>query len=647
MLQRLICTNFRGFRALDTRVELVTAFLGPNSSGKTTALHAIRFACDALRLAIDAESPARVDDAATFSILVVEGMLVEHVKLLPLADWRALFVDQAVGENVTLSVTLVFEASDPIAQIDVKLICARNAQLKLDVRVRSQRACEAVEGLPRKSPQIAQRLAQFLSDHSPVAVFVPPFYGTVREEEYRGRANIDKMLGAGDQSHVVRNLVVGLEPEQFERLNAFLRETIGARITQRTGRDDAQRVTQLSVQFRDSNGDIELSAAGAGLVNLIALYSALSRWRSESKERRVLFLLDEPEAHLHPRLQADMTERLARLVTQEFGAQLLLATHSVDILNRLASSGGALLLRCDRAATPSVVGLSGDSELFDDLAPWVDLTPFTAINFLASRRVAFCEGKDELALLPRLAETRYRNDPRRLDAFRRWALVELPSASNAPIADLLARLVRHDVVRSRATTQEAFRVAVVLDRDHGREPGTRDREHDGVLEHTVVWSQHSVESLMLEPSVLTAWIRALVKDAAPPNLPERVAAAITAANNDATLNRLAIQQLAAKLAFSDLRDESDAPLTGERKFVHAQRRAEDLVTRAPAVWQRGKDRAKVVLGLLRPSISLPARNQFPTDLIALACRADPNLIGDPTTAIPAEAAALLDFLATP
>lgn len=637
MLRAVHCTNFRGFRSFDAGVEAVTAFLGPNSSGKTTALHAVRFACDALRLAIDADRPARVEHEGEASFIVVtEGTLVDFAKLAPVSDWRALFVDQLVGEGVALSVTLRFDEGDPIQSLAVTVACARNEQLKLTVSVCAAEAVAAVQGLAAKSRLVNERLTRFLQDHAPVAVFVPPFYGAAREEEYRARAVVDRLLGAGDQNHVVRNLVVGLEPDQFDRLNAFLRETLGAKLTARTPADDLQRVTHLAVHFSDSNGDIELSAAGAGLVHLVAMYAALSRWRSESGQRRVIFLLDEPEAHLHPRLQAEMTERLGRLITREFGAQLLLATHSVDILNRL-SAAGALLIRCERTAAPSAVALAGDAALFDDLASWVDLIPYTAINFLASRRVMFCEGTDELNLLPKLAALRFRNDPRRAERFRAWALVPLAGASNAPIADLLARLVRNDVVRARAERGDGFHVEVVLDRDHQRTPGTTERAVEGVREVTTVWSKHSLESLLLQPGALATWVRAFAEDCAPVDLTERVAAAIAGADADDALNDAAIDQLTAKLvAGGSLGGRS------EQAIVHAIREARERVAASPATWQRGKDRGKHILQALREHIALPRRNQFPTDMVRLVQLTNADRIGDPNAAIPGEVGALLE-----
>ncbi len=645
MITRLKIENFRGFRSFDSRLDRVTAFLGPNSSGKTTALHAIRLACDAVTLALaeDGAARLRVEDGVEWAELAT-GQLVDAGRLLPLSDWRALFVDQDVGEGMMFRVRVDFDLKDPIQAIEVDVACARNEQLELTVWVRADQATSSVRELAKKSQLVSQRLRDFVKEHAPVTVFVPPFYGTVRDEEVRSRAIIDRLLGSGDQSHVVRNLVVGLDGSQFDQLNAFLESTTGARLTRRTSQGELQQVTQLAVHFRDSNGELELSAAGAGLVNLIALFSALARWRQETTRRRVVFLLDEPEAHLHPRLQAESAARLAQLITREFDAQLLLATHSVDILNRL-SQAGALLVRCDRTSSPSAVLLESDASLFDDLASWVDLTPYTAINSLASRRIVFCEGTDELRALPKLAQLRYRNAPAQLAAFRRWALVELGGASKAPLAELLGKLVANDAVRAQAQSG-TFRTIVVLDRDHQRTPGLAPPlEREGVTQRTFVWGQHSLESLLLEPTVLTAWVRALAGDSAPADLAERVRAAVGAADADAGLNDAAKDQLAVTLFRTELREGGEV-LQGDRKLIAAQRQARAHVDAAPATWQRGKDRARFVLGAIRPHLALPRRNQFPTDVIRLVEQVNLNDVGDPEAALPVELRQLLDLLVT-
>lgn len=652
MLVNLGFQRFRGFKAFSARIEPLTAFLGPNSSGKTTALRAIRLACDALAMAVESEYPARLvrDGERKGRIIVTDGLLIrDHNRLMPLADWRALFVDQVTGENLEIEISLSFAASDPIQSLWVHVVCARNEQLKLSVYVESSEAWSQVEAFPRKSSRINQWLSDFLRARAPVAVFVPPFYGTVLAEEHRAKVVIDRLLGSGDQSHVVRNLVAGLDGDRFAQLNSFLRDTLGAELTYRTSGDALQSESPIVVRFRDTNGEIELSAAGAGLVNLVSLHAALSRWRHASAERNVIFLLDEPEAHLHPRLQAESAERLGKLVTRDFGAQLVLATHSVDILNRLAMMKDTLLLRCDRTADPSVVELSSDSALFDDLSGWADLTPYTAINFLASRRIIFCEGDDERRLLPRLAELRFRNDRARLAEYRRWALVQLVGAGNDKLADLLARLINHDVVASRGQ-HGAFKMLVVLDRDFTRTPGftetslgeERSRRIDAT---TKVWSMYSLESLFLDPPVLARWVRAFAGSATPDDLDEKIGRATEAANTDNVLCSYASDRLLPHVLKTELKDNEGKVITGDRKLIRANELAREIVTRDPAIWQRGKDRGRAVLGRVRESIGLPRRNQFPTNIIDLLLKTDLNEIGDAEAAIPSEVRELLDRMA--
>lgn len=640
MLNRVWFENFRGFRHFDANLRSVTAFLGPNSSGKTTALHAIRLACEALRLALNEDTPAR-SDGTEWVTVTSDAILSDHSSLLAVADWRALFVDQIVGEGVNLSIHLFFDENDPLQELEVILACARNQQLKLSVRVRSAAAIELVRDLPKKSQHISARLTDYLVEHSPVAVFVPPFYGTVTAEEYRSRAVIDRMLGSGDQSHVVRNLIIGLDVAQWERLNSFLEDTVGARLTRRTSQDELQNVEQLSVQFRDTNGELELSAAGAGLVNLISLFASLSRWRQDSAKRTVLFLLDEPEAHLHPRLQADSAERLSRLITAEFHAQLIVATHSIDILNRLFILDG-LLLRCDRTSSTAVVELDSQVRLFDDISGWVDISPYTAVNFLATRRVAFCEGDDEKLVLPRLAQLKFRDDPIKQKKFASRSLVRLTGATNAPIARLLTRLVEDELVVSRAQGGQ-FDVLLVLDRDHARQPGLKTEPFKHVRSRTFVWPKHSLESMLLEQECLHTWIKAFVEGEVPAGLSEQIATAIEQSNRDTELNDAAVEQLIAHLAVAELVDEQGQKLGGEQRIVHAVRRAKELVAASPAVWQRGKDRGRFILGKIRTTLTPPSQNRFPTDVLRLIERTRLERIGDPMKALPADVSNLLDL----
>jgi len=647
MLNRIIIDNFRGFRELDAPISPVSVLLGPNSSGKTTVLHAIRLVCQAVDLALESESPARLDGKL---IEVTRNTLIESpAHLLPLADWQALFVDQLLSQDTTSSISLHFDAGDPIHLLKLVMSYARNKQLKFTLTAEAPAAIAQVSGLPRKSSKVSAMLSEWLRRHAPRAVFIPPFYGVVKDEEFRMKVVVDRLVGSGDQSHVVRNLITGLAPGQLEQLNAFLLELTGATITYRTSGDKTETESPLRVEFKDTNGAIEISAAGAGLVNLVALYASLARWQTSAKAGLVLFLLDEPEAHLHPRLQGETARRIASLVTKEFGAQLLMATHSVEIINRLGERPHVTLLRTDRTVLPSATVLDTQQDIVGDLAEWADLTPFTAINFLASRRVLFHEGIADAKILRRCAELRYRQLPAKRRAFDRWALVPLDGAGNDKIPQLMNRLLKSAAWAAQAAQNQPFRLLTVLDRDYSRQSGFQRDQAEGAIHYSsLVWSGHSIESVFMNAKTLSYWIKGFAGVSAPPGLDDLLVQALSSANTDPDLQNKAQDQLALYLMRTELQDSAgEKPaINSDKHRMLAMQIARERVKENPADFQRGKDRASHVLTFIRAHIALPAKNQFPADLAHLLEKTDLNKVSDSIAAIPESVAELLEWMTT-
>jgi hypothetical protein len=475
---------------------------------------------------------------------------------------------------------------------------------------------------------------------------IPSFYGVIEREEYRPRPSIERALRAGRQNEIVRNILYRLNPAAWIKLNNFLAQHIQTRLEPRSV--DIDDEPHLHYYFQDTNGSLELSCAGAGLINLVALYASLELSRLELRSAPLIFLLDEPEAHLHPRLQGDMVEAIASLI-QDRSSQIIMATHSVEIINRTRyMNQGALVLMERAGRAPRSV--HGSAELLRELDKWADLTPFAAMSFLSARRLLFYEGSSDKALLDACASVLLmHSDESRRRRYESWTARELGGIARA---DLLATWTRLLKTPWWSHQVQGLEICVVLDRDYDLEravgQAATDRE-GGIALTRHVWPQHSIESLFCEARVLTSWMLAWLQ-AVDPDGPltrdeakvrEAVVRAINAADRDPALCQYAVGQLLDPLLRGHARTAQE--------LIHAHREASERVKAQPHIWQRGKDRARYVLGELHEWLNEQGRAslkfRLPKELVKLVGRVHQTPeVPISSEAVPAPIASLIQWL---
>jgi hypothetical protein len=352
----------------------------------------------------------------------------------------------------------------------------------------------------------------------------------------------------------------------------------------------------------------------------------------------VIYLLDEPEAHLHPKLQGDVGEALAAAAT-DFGAQLVIATHSIEMINRLGQRRDTILLAVDRAGS-ALTPLDSEAALVRELGQWCDLTPFTSLTFLASRRILFHEGPSDGAILARCAEAYFRTRAPDLAAFRRWTLVSLDGVGNVKAQGVLGAVLSPALFPDLAA-KKAVRAVCVLDRDAEREPGfhvLRGITRDHFEARELVWSRYSIESLFLDPMRLAAWIAASLPEGAvsDADLQAMVARGIAVADKDPEL----VDAAEVSLQLAKVRSK-------HMKIDEALKAAKQEVRADPGVYQKGRDRARVVLRCVREALpSNQLKNLLRGTVQGLLEAASADRLGDRSAAIPQEIRDLLDYMAS-
>ncbi|MBK7535992.1 MAG: AAA family ATPase [Myxococcales bacterium] len=631
MLRNVRLKRFRGFR--DFSLDLdgpIAALLGGNSSGKTSLLQAVRIGCFATEQALE-HSDADPREDGDWIIIADRVGVAEPASLLPLMDWRQLFVDSQGGDKVQAEIELTFDETDPVQGIRTSLGYGRNEKLVLSTWLKGPLPNAANAALPPRTRDRAARFRTSVAQTLPLAVFTPAFYGVTRHEEFRTAKIIDRALGSSDQSHIVRNLIARLDSAGLNRLNQFLSSTIGARIVRSTSAIDFEKIEHLEVTYQDSNGELELSSAGTGLTSAVALYASLDylrRGRGSTGARSALLLLDEPEAHLHPRLQGQVGEAIASTAV-EFGVQTLIATHSVELTNRIGRRRDAVLASIDRRSA-SAIRISSENELLRALDEFCDLTPYTSLNFLRSRRVVFHEGRSDWAILSTCAHYLYRVDAQKLEQWKEYVGVSLDGTGNVSVKGVLEKLLTPGMFESDAGAARPFRAALVLDRDAHRSPVTAalttTKPHLESIETT--WSRYSIESLFIEPEILSLWLGGLELGVSRDDLQRTIASAIQVANLDPGLNDWARGERTKHLARADKE--------GNVNYKAALEQASKDVSASPEVWQHGKDRMKFVLGKVRASLPGPAANRIRATLEDLLLSVELARVGPGPAPVPTE-----------
>jgi putative ATP-dependent endonuclease of OLD family len=170
-----------------------------------------------------------------------------------------------------------------------------------------------------------------------------------------------------------------------------------------------------------------------------------------------LLLVEEPEAHLHPQLQALLMRFLESEATagQESGrVQVVFSTHSPNLASALPLERITAMVRTQRAVTSRFVGGFGLAE--DELRHLARFLDVTKASLLFARAVLLVEGLAEQLVMPILAEAAGKN----LVAAR-VAVINVGGLAFGPFAHLFG------------PDRLPNRCAVVSDRDP---PATKDVE---------------------------------------------------------------------------------------------------------------------------------------------------------------------------
>lgn len=382
MLTRLTIINFKRFNKVEIDLGNPVVFIGPNNSGKTTALQALALWSIGLNRWNEkrkGQPPSKKRPGVTINRRDLIAVPVPSANLL----WRDLHVrnvERTAGKQETQNVRIdmvVEGVSDSTSwkcglefdYANLESFYCRPLRLSED---------EDPERMPIPNEALDLRVA-----------FLPPMSGLAANETRLDTGAINVRLGEGRTAEVLRNLcylVVTEDKAKWVKIRDQIRELFGVQLDE--PQYNAPR-GEVEMTFSDRGVRLDLSSSGRGLQQTLLLLAHLT------VNPGSVLLLDEPDAHLEILRQRQIYQLLTRSAREQ-GSQIIAASHSEVVLNEAA----------DRDV---VVAFLGQPHRIDDRGSQL-LKSLKEIGFDQYYQaeqtgwVLYVEGSSDLAVLTAFAE---------------------------------------------------------------------------------------------------------------------------------------------------------------------------------------------------------------------------------------------------
>lgn len=321
MLTKIRIKNFKRIRDAEFELGSTVVFVGPNNSGKTTALQALTLWYLGLQTWVSEKgsgSRARKRTGVTLNRRDLLALPVPDTKLL----WRDMHVRRGSKDPDGQSVLFEIEVSGVLAEQVWSL------PLEFDYANPESFFCRPIGEIDDGVVQLLVKVAESLN-----LAFLGPMSGLASVEAKIEPGRIDVLIGEGQTAQILRNLcymVYEKEPGPggpWASIRAEMKQLFGVDLEVPV-HDRARG--ELSLSYRNErNVSLDISSSGRGLQQTLLLLAFLN-----AKPGSVL-LLDEPDAHLEV-LRQRQIYNLIKQTADSTSGQVVCASHSEIVLTEAA-----------------------------------------------------------------------------------------------------------------------------------------------------------------------------------------------------------------------------------------------------------------------------------------------------------------------
>lgn len=470
MLTKLTVRNFKRFEQFTIDLPESVVFVGPNNSGKTSAMQALALWEIGMKRWIEKNSvKGRVPKKRP-------GVTINRRDLLSISQpsanllWRnrrTRDISKVEGrqrtENVRIEIIVEGVTRDEAWKSGFEFDYANPES----IYCRPLRTEQNGKREPMPVPECASSIN---------VAYLPPMSGLAATETRLELGTVNVRIGEGRTAEILRNLcwrVWDAKDGQWDTLVGDISKLFGVTLQMPNYVPERGEIT---MNYKEGNCEFDLSSSGRGLQQTLLLLTYM-RMNQNS-----VILLDEPDAHLEILRQRGIYRQISEIASS-LGSQIIVASHSEVILNEAAGRDLAITFVGD----PHRIG--NRSSQFHKSITEIGWDEYYQAE--QRRWVLYLEGSTDLAILRAFAK--------RVGNERAIELLDMPYVhyvGNSPSA-----VAKHFFGLKEALPD--LKGVALFDRiDSVRE----ENPHLNYL----VWQKREIENYLCKPGALKAFIEASV-----------------------------------------------------------------------------------------------------------------------------------------
>ena len=313
MLTKLVIRNFKCFDEVEIDLGDSVVFIGPNNSGKTSAMQALTL----WDIAVKRWNEARKGKDTPEKRI---GVAINRNDLLLIPHPRAKLLWGVQDRRIELVVEGADEDQAWACGIELEYANSESFYCR-PLRIEEGRQPERMP-IPRQAASV--RIA-----------LLPPMSGLASTERRLDQGAVNVLIGEGRTADVLRNLcfrILDQDSSVWEMLAGQIKNLFGAEIEKPAYIPERGEIT---MSYRENGLELDLSSSGRGLQQTLLILAYMYANPGS------VILLDEPDAHLETLRQRQIYRTISEVAAKNRN-QIIAASHSEVLLNEAADKGLAV-----------------------------------------------------------------------------------------------------------------------------------------------------------------------------------------------------------------------------------------------------------------------------------------------------------------